>query len=433
MTHTPAIAFVTLGCPKNEVDSDRMAAAVSSSAYRLVEDPDDADVVVLNTCAFIQPATEEAIAEFFALHTDWRAGRPDRKIVVAGCMPSRYGADLADAMPEADAFVPVDAEAHLLQTIEGLIGTPAAASEGSARLAPGAMAYLKVSEGCDRRCAYCTIPGIRGPFVSAPLTSLIEEARWLIEHGARELVLVGQDIASWGIDLGGEEDLASLVTALDQLSGDFRLRLMYVQPDGVTDALLDSIAGATHVCHYLDIPLQHASARILDSMGRTGSDTGHLELIRRIRAAIPDVVLRTTVMAGFPGETEQDAQILESFLEQAGLDFVGVFVFSPEDGTPAATMPDRVDVTTAMERAQRLRDIADSSGFASAAGRVGTTQRVLVEGLDEDGELIGRTCGQAPDVDGVTFVDVDAAPGSIVDLLITDSVGYDLVGEAPHA
>jgi ribosomal protein S12 methylthiotransferase len=430
VTDTPAIAFVTLGCPKNEVDSDRMAAAVAASAYRLVDDPSDADVLVLNTCAFIQPATEEAIDEFFTLHAEWRPARAGRRIVVAGCMPSRYGSDLADAMPEADAFVPVAEEGSLLATLESLLGHPAQASDGPSRLVPGTTAYLKVSEGCDRRCAYCTIPGIRGPFVSAPLEALVAETRWLIAHGAREIVLVGQDIASWGIDLDGGADLAGLVLALDKLDGDFRIRLMYVQPDGVTDALLDAIATAKHVCHYLDIPLQHASAPVLDAMGRSGGPQEHLSLIGRIRDALPDVVLRTTVMAGFPGETEQDARVLEEFIAEAGLDYVGVFAYSAEDGTRAAVLPDQVDPALAEERAQRLRDIADGVGFARAEGRVGSVERVLIEGLDEDGELVGRTCGQAPEVDGITFVEADAPTGSFVELRITGSVGYDLIGEA---
>jgi len=433
VSQTPAIAFVTLGCPKNEVDSDRMAAAVSASAYRLVDDPSDADVLVLNTCAFIQPATEEAIDTFFALHAEWRPARDGRQIVVAGCLPSRYGTDLIDAMPEADAFVPVADEGRLLATLETLLGVPAAQSSGPGRLTPGSTAYLKVSEGCDRWCAYCTIPAIRGPFVSAALDTLVEEAHWLIDNGASEIVLVGQDIASWGVDLGGGVDLAVLVRALDVLDGDFRIRLMYVQPDGITDDLLHAIADATHICHYLDIPLQHASAAVLDAMGRSGSPEAHAALIGRVRAALPSVSLRTTVMAGFPGETEDDARILEEFIAEAELDYVGVFAYSPEDGTRAAAMSDQVDPGIAQERAQRLRDIADTVGFARAAGRVGTTERVLVEGIDEDGELFGRTCGQAPDVDGVTFIESDAPVGSYVDLYITGSIGYDLIGGAADA
>lgn len=433
MPEVPAIAFVTLGCPKNEVDTDRMAAAVSSSAYRLVDDIADADAVVLNTCAFIQPATEEAIAEFFSLHTDWRPARPGRRIIVAGCLPSRYGDELRDALSEADALLPVTAEGGLLATLEELLGSPAKAASGPGRLIPGSTAYLKVSEGCDRRCAYCTIPAIRGPFVSAPLDALVDEARWLIDHGARELVLVGQDIASYGVDLCAGEDLAMLVQRLDALEGDFRLRLMYVQPDGVTDALLDALANASHVCRYLDIPLQHASGPVLAAMGRTGDAAAHLALVDRVRSVLPGVVLRTTIMTGFPGETNDDARVLEEFLAEAELDYVGVFTYSPEEGTVAASLPEQVEPAVADERAQRVRDIADSIGFARAAALVGTRQKVLVEGFDEDGELFGRTCGQAPDVDGVTLVDTEVPVGDFVELTITDSLGYDLIGEVTDA
>jgi ribosomal protein S12 methylthiotransferase len=428
---TPSIAFVTFGCPKNEVDSDRMAAAVSGSAFALTDDVATADIVVLNTCAFIQPAVEESIAGFFDLHTGWRTERPGRRIVVAGCLPSRYGADLADAMPEADAFVPVDQEHRLLETLGALLDIAAGSTAMRARLAPGPTAYLKVSEGCDRHCAYCTIPSIRGPFVSDTPDAIVAEARWLIEHGAREIVLVGQDIASYGVDLSDDSDLSSLLRRLDAIDGQFRIRLMYVQPDGVTDALLETIASSRHICHYLDIPVQHASEAVLRRMGRPG-DPGTLRaLLGRIRAALPDVVLRTTVMAGFPGETDDDAAVLEEFVRDARFDYAGVFVFSPEDGTRAARLPDQVPTKIAEERAQRLRDIADETGIERAAARVGETYTVLVEGPDEDGDLYGRTCGQAPEVDGVTFIEADVAPGAFVDLLVTGSAGYDLIGEMP--
>lgn len=426
---TPSIAFVTFGCPKNEVDTDRMAAAVEASTFALTDDISDADIVVLNTCAFIQPAVEESIAGFFDLHTGWRTERPGRRIVVAGCLPSRYGPDLAAAMPEADAFVPVDSEPQLLGTLGALLDVAAGTAATRARLAPGPTAYLKVSDGCDRRCAYCTIPSIRGPFISDTPGALVAEARCLIEHGAREIVLVGQDVASYGADLSDGSDLPSLLQKLDAIDGEFRVRLMYVQPDGVTDALLETIASSRHVCHYLDIPIQHASAEVLRRMGRAGDPDSLRALLERIRAALPDVVLRTTVMAGFPGETADDAAALEQFLRDARFDYAGVFVFSPEDGTLAARLPGRVPVDIAAERAQRLRDIADETGMERAAARVGETYRILVEGLDEDGDLYGRTAGQAPEVDGVTFIESAVQPGTFVDLLITGSAGYDLIGE----
>lgn len=428
MATTPAIAFVTLGCPKNEVDSDRMAARVASSAYTLVEDPADADVVVLNTCAFIQEATEASIAEALALASDWRPARDGRRLVVAGCMVSRYGRELADAMPEADAFVPVAEEGSLLRVIEQLTGVPADERPSAGRTAPGPTAYLKVTEGCDRRCAYCTIPAIRGPFVSTPPDEVVTEAAALLAAGARELVLVGQDTASYGRDLVPPEDLSSLLARLDTLDGDFRIRLMYVQPDGITDRLLEAMAARPKVCRYLDVPFQHASESVLRAMGRAGNARSFLDLIAQIRSVMPDVTLRTTLMAGFPGETARDFALLQSFVEEASFDYVGVFAYSPEDGTAAAGMPGQVKPSIRRRRAQRLRDLADEIGVARAEQRIGTVERVLVEGTDEEGMLWGRTCGQAPEIDGVTLIDADAPVGSFVAVRVTDAIGYDLVG-----
>ncbi|MBN1192267.1 MAG: 30S ribosomal protein S12 methylthiotransferase RimO [Coriobacteriia bacterium] len=427
MSESPAIAFITLGCPKNEVDSDRMAAAVQASAFRLVTDPDEADVVVLNTCSFIQPATEESIAGAFALAGEWRPARPGRKLVIAGCMVSRYGSDLTEALPEADAFLAVADEPSLTSLLESLTGVSAESHTPALRTSPGPTTYLKVSEGCDRRCSYCTIPSIRGPFVSTPPDELFAEALFLVEAGAREIVLVGQDVASYGQDLADDIDLSGLVARLDTIEGDFRIRLMYLQPDGVNDRLLETISRSAHVCHYLDIPLQHTSAPVLQAMGRTGDADRHMAMLDRIRLDLPDVVLRTTVIAGFPGETDDQAAELEAFLAEAAFDYVGVFVYSPEEGTPAASMPDQLPDDTRLERAQRLRDTADAVGFARAAALVGTMQRVLVEGL-EDGESVGRTCGQAPDVDGLTVLGPDAPVGEFIDVRISEAVGYDLVG-----
>ncbi|MDO8879770.1 MAG: 30S ribosomal protein S12 methylthiotransferase RimO [Coriobacteriia bacterium] len=428
MPHAPAIAFVTLGCPKNEVDSDRMAAAVEASAYRLVADPSEADVVVLNTCSFIEAATEESIAEAFDLADSWRPARTGRRLIVAGCMVSRYGDELADAMPEPDAFVAVADERSLLEVVERITGVPASPRASvPGRTTPGTTAYLKVSEGCDRRCAYCTIPTIRGPFVSAPVSTLLAEATFLVGRGAREIVLIGQDISSWGRD-SDDGDLASLVERLGSLEGDFRVRLMYVQPDGITPRLLEAMAADPRVCRYLDLPLQHASARVLDAMGRTGDSAHHLALLGRIREALPGVSLRTTVMTGFPGETDAESAELEAFVAEAGFDYVGVFAYSPEDGTRAAVMPGQIPADVRLERAQRLRDLADTVGFERATARIGMLQQTLVEGVDEDGALWGRTCGQAPEVDGITFISTDAAPGGFVQVRITDAIGYDLVG-----
>lgn len=425
----PAIHFQTLGCPKNEVDSDRMRAAVSSSALHVTADIDEADVAVLNTCAFIGDAVEEAVSVILEL-AEWKTARGDRRIVVTGCLPSRYGENVAAELPEVDAFVPVADEGTLVAVIAGLTGTAAEqAPEGAGRTAPGPTAYLQVSDGCHRACAYCTIPAIRGPYRSAPLEGIVEEARFLIGAGAREIVLIGQDISAYGRDLDRSSGLPGVLEAVAGLPGDFRVRLMYVQPDGVTPELLGTIAAHDNVCRYLDMPLQHASRDVLRRMDRAGDAASFLQLIERIRAALPGVALRTTVMAGFPGETRADTRVLEGFLRDAAFDYVGVFAFSPEEGTVAAAMPDQVPKRTRVARSQRLRDIADTVGLDRAAARVGGTVRVLVEASDEPGVSVGRTCGQAPEIDGEVVISGELAPGSFVMARIIDSIGYDLVGE----
>ncbi len=428
--HATRVAFVTLGCPKNEVDSDRMAASLQPS-FETVHDTELADVVVVNTCSFISEATEESLAAVLDLAGSWRTERDGRRLVVAGCMPSRYGDELRGELPEVDAFLPVADEHRIAEVLTDLTG--ARASQGTStrptRTASGPSAYLQVSEGCDRRCAFCTIPAIRGPYRSRAAADLVQEASLLVSLGARELVLVGQDVSRWGVDLPGSPSLASLLRSLDTIEGVRWLRLMYVQPDGVTDELLRTMASTPAVCRYLDLPLQHASRDVLRRMGRTGDTDSHLCLLARIRDAMPDVSLRTTLMAGFPGETRADAAELLRFVRDARFDYAGVFEYSPEEGTPAASMPGQVPPRTRRARAQRLRDEADLVGTDLADARIGSVVEVLCEGTDESGAPFGRHRGQAPDVDSVVMLDRAPGPGTIVDVRITDTYGYDLVGE----
>ena len=433
----PSVAFVTLGCPKNEVDTDRMRAIIGTSPYSVAEDPEDADVLVVNTCSFIEAATEESVDVVLEAVSAWVPERAGRRVVVTGCMPSRYGTELAEAMPEVDAFVPVANESALLDVVNRLTGfggqTPIAsdAPGGVAilRTASGPSAYLQVSDGCHRSCAYCTIPSIRGPYVSRPIETLVAEAGRLIELGALEIVLIGQDITAYGRDLEARETLADVVRAIAAVPGVRWLRLMYAQPDGITDELLAAMAEHDNVCRYLDMPLQHASRAVLRAMHRSGDAEEFLALIERVRAALPDVVLRTTLIAGFPGETRDDVSILADFLERARLDYVGVFVYSAEDGTCAAELPDQVPLRTRRARAQRLRDVADRIGFERAADRVGERLEVLIEGIDEDDDVVvGRWRGQAPEIDGLVLLD-RGERGTIVTATIVDVLGYDLEGE----
>jgi ribosomal protein S12 methylthiotransferase len=429
----PRVAFVTLGCPKNEVDTDKMRAEVLASAYRVVEDLDDADVVIVNTCSFISEATEESVSVVLDVASDWLPAREGRKLVVAGCMPSRYGDDLAEAMPEVDAFVPVNQESAVLGVLEELVGVPAfeAGTKASAprRTVNGSSAYLQISDGCHRDCAYCTIPSIRGPYRSRSLEDIVAEARELVALGALEIVLIGQDITAFGRDSEASDTLADVVRAVAAVPGVRWLRLMYAQPDGVTDELLAAMADNANVCRYLDMPLQHASKPVLRAMKRSGDAESYLELIGRIREALPDVVLRTTLIAGFPGETRRDVAALKHFLEQARFDYVGVFPYSPEEGTAAASMDGQVPLRTRRARAQALRDLADTIGFKRAAEQVGETLEVLVEGVDpDDGLVFGRWCGQAPEIDGVVWLDA-GTPGELASARIVDSICYDLEGE----
>lgn len=432
MITPPAIAFITLGCPKNEVDTDRMRAAVLSSAYTLADEPENADVVVVNTCSFIRDATEESVSTVLEVATDWLPEREGRLIVVAGCMPARYGDELSEAMPEVAAFLPVARESELLDVLERITGVPAAVASGAhapSRTSSGPSAYLQISDGCHRACAYCTIPAIRGPYVSRTIAEIVAEAAELVELGARELVLVGQDTTAYGRDLDSGDVLADVVRAVAAVPGASWVRLMYVQPDGVTDDLLAAIAENSNVLDYLDIPLQHAAKPVLHAMRRSGDAASFLSLIERIRSVLPDVVLRTTLIAGFPGETSADVKETQRFLEAARFDFAGVFVYSPEDGTAAAEMDAQIPLRTRRARAQRLRDTADAIGFERAAERVEGVVEVLVEGMDEDeGVIIGRWRGQAPEIDGVVLLD-SGAPGEIVSVRVVDSLGYDLEGE----
>ncbi|MBA4370425.1 MAG: 30S ribosomal protein S12 methylthiotransferase RimO [Coriobacteriaceae bacterium] len=429
---TVRVSIVTLGCPKNEVDSGRMAALVASSGYELTDDLEEADVAVLNTCAFIREAVEESVAAALDLGLRWKVEREGRRIVLAGCMPSRYAGDLETELPEVDAFLPVAEESALLATLERLTGERTAERGDALRSATGSSAYLMVSDGCFRSCAYCTIPAIRGDFRSTPADALEDEARALIATGAREIVLVGQDISSWGRDMDGGR-LADVVGRLAALEGLAWLRLMYVQPDGVTDELLEAMASAPAVCRYLDLPLQHASRDVLRRMGRAGDAESHLALLARIRAAMPDIVLRTSLIAGFPGETEGHLTELEAFLEAARFDYAGVFAYSPEEGTPAASMRPRVPARERMARANRVREVADRIGFERAADRIGSSLAVLIEGVDEDGATIGRWRGQAPEIDGVVSLDRPGRPGGIVRARIVDALGYDLLGEVEQS
>lgn len=433
-----SVGFITLGCPKNEADTDAMKAQVSLSAYCVTQDIEQADVVVVNTCAFIQDATEESIAEILTLAEVWLPEKANRRLLVAGCMVSRYEGSLENELPEVSAFIPVVDEHTICAQIERVTGVSAAiegAGQGRAvRSADAVYAYVKISDGCHRTCAYCTIPTIRGPYVSKPLFDIIQEVEDLTLNGVKEIILIGQDTTAYGQDFS-EVDKASLVDVINSVcgvGGVKRVRLMYLQPEGVTLELLETIAGQEKVCHYIEMPLQHCDKDILRSMNRAGRRDSFSALLRTIRATIPDVTLRTTLIVGYPGESPEQFQELVSFVAHTEFDYVGIFAYSPEEGTAAAELSNQIEPEIQFERLQELRDVSDSIGWSKVASRVGHLTSVLIEGRDEEGRIYGRACSQAPDIDGIVRLDIpegrEVSIGDIVTVSLDESVLYDFEG-----
>lgn len=422
----PSVSFVTMGCAKNEVDTDAMSRALSRAGFAIAADPADSDVVVVNTCSFIQAATEESIEAVLAAADLENVASGRARLVVAGCLPARYGDDLAAEVPEAAAFLPCADEGSIVEVVRSLVGAPGHASARPDKPASPSV-YVKISDGCNRFCSFCTIPFIRGRYRSFPYADIAAEVANAVSRGAREIVLIAQDTGRWGSDFDEPSSLAKLIGRLAKAFPHTWLRVMYVQPDQVTDELIEAVAAHPNVVRYFDIPFQHASAHILASMGRAGDAASHLSLVRKIRERMPDAAIRTTLMTGFPRETDEDFEALCAFVEEAELDYVGVFAYSREDGTRAARMEGQVDEDEKQERASRLRDIADAVCAPRVARRCGSVVDVLVCGVDEDGQLVGRARCQAPEVDGVTFVD-RGEPGQVVRVQVEDALLYDMEG-----
>lgn len=424
----PQVFFETLGCAKNEVDSRDMADRLRQAGFTVTDELQESDVAIVNTCSFIRAATEESIDAVLDI-ASLDEGAVRRPLILCGCMASRYGADLAEALPEADRFVPCSQEDDIVAVVCEALGIPVSTGQVTAAASAPVWAYLKISDGCDRWCSFCTIPLIRGRYHSFPLDRILEQAQDLARRGTKEIVLIGQDTGIWGQDLEGDQDIAWLLEQLAQKLPAVRFRLMYTEPEGVTERLLTVMAAHPNICSYLDIPLQHVTPRILSAMHREGSAEGFRKLVERVRETLPDVTLRTTLMTGFPGETEEDFEELLSFVGEGLFQYVGVFAYSPEEGTRAAELPDQVPEEIKQMRARELRDLADSVSSSLISLRVGSTQEVLVEGAEEDGQLFGRAACQAPEVDGVTFLDRGAV-GDVLSVCISDTLLYDMEGEA---
>ncbi len=440
MSAAKTIHFVSLGCAKNRVDTEVMLGVSDQSGFQLVDDPTEAEVIVVNTCGFIGPAKEESIETILEMGGHKKAGTCKR-LVVAGCLSQRYPDELATELPEVDHFLGSSDMLKLRAVLGGasdrmLVGNPAdytIRAEDPRVLTDGAhRAYVKIAEGCNRRCSFCAIPSFRGAQRSRPIGDLVREAERLAASGVVELNLISQDTIAYGRDLPERSSLAELLTALGNVRGVRWIRAHYLYPETLNDALLDVLSQHDKVLPYVDMPLQHASDSILRAMRRGHGGDRMYKVVERLRAAIPDLVFRTTFIVGHPGETDEDFEELRRFVQWARFDHVGVFVFSPEEGTKSNELEDRVEEAIAQARRDELMSLQRPISRERLKQRVGTELDVLVEGVSDESELLlqGRWWGQAPEVDGSVYLaNGTAHAGEIRRVLVTDAADYDLVGD----
>ena len=435
------VGVVSLGCPKNLVDSEEILGALAQSGWDIVSDEHEADVILINTCAFIQSAKEESIdtvLEMTRLKTDGRC----KSVIVTGCLAQRYGEQLRRELPEVDAIVGIG-QAHALPRILDLTLSgrrvmdcakpPEQWVEPQQRMraTPAWTAYLKLSDGCDNRCSYCAIPDIRGPYRSRPLIHVLADAEKLAREGVKEVNLVGQDITRYGEDIGGSP--AGLLRELLRLDGPMWYRLLYCYPTRISDELIELVASEPRIANYLDVPFQHGDDAVLKRMNRRGSSADYIRLVKRLRAACPDIALRTSVIVGFPGETGKEFARLVEFVNEIRFDHVGVFQYSQEEGAPAAALPLQVNDTTKLRRYDKLMAAQQSISLEINRSFIGRDLDVLIERTSDDPAepAIGRSYRDAPDIDGVVLTYGFAGePGAIVRAKVIDAGEYDLIAGA---
>ena len=417
------IYFYTLGCAKNEVDSNKMQKQLSHAGFGIAQDQNEADAILINTCSFIEAATSESIDAIL----DFANAGSTKKlpIIVTGCLPARYRNGLDDEMPEVSAFVACDEEKDIVQVVESLIGKSDTKTHTNEAKHMVPSAYVKISEGCNRACSFCTIPLIRGAYQSFSMTSIIEEVSELQALGCKEINLIAQDTASWGKDFSDKNNLSHLLDCLASQYKDIYFRILYIQPDEITDDLLFVIAKHENIIKYLDIPLQHISKHILHDMNRSGNRETFENLISHIKGVIDCVTLRTTLMVGFPGETDEDFEELLDFACNSNIDYIGVFAYSDEDEAPSSKLNNKIDEQEKAYRLETLCDAINSTSAANISSKIGTKTKVLIEGIEEDGQHFGRALFQAPEVDGIAYVN-GGEVGDVVDAKIIDTCLYDI-------
>lgn len=433
------VGMISLGCPKNQVDGEALLAKLAHAGYQIVNEIEDSDVMIVNTCGFIEDAKREAIDTILEVAQYKEAGLISA-IVVTGCLAERYQDEILKEMPEVDAVIGIGANSDIVKVCDkALCGIKTSNYPNKCYLplddervlsTPPHWAYLKIAEGCDNRCAYCAIPGIRGSFRSRTIESVVDEAKNLVNRGVKEIILVAQDTTKYGQDLYGEYSLDKLLKELVKIDGLEWIRLFYCYPQRITDSLIDVIAKEDKVCKYIDIPLQHSDATVLKNMNRVGDGNDYRVLLNKMRKAIPGLALRTTFMVGFPGETDEQFENLCDFVKDMKFDKMGCFTFSPEEDTPAFDMENQIDENVKKRRQEVLMNTQFFITEASNKSRVGNVYKVIVDSFT-DGKYTGRSYMDSPEIDsGIIFTsNKELNVGDFVDVKITDFDGYDLIGE----
>lgn len=439
MKNTYNVGMISLGCPKNQVDGEMMLSKLADAGFNIVSEIQDSDVMIVNTCGFIDDAKKEAIETILEVAEYKNAGLISA-IVVTGCLAERYQDEIIKEMPEVDAVIGIGGNKDIVKACQkALMGIETTIFPNKCYLplddermlsTPSHWAYLKIAEGCDNRCAYCAIPGIRGKFRSRPMESVVNEAKVLAQKGIKEIILIAQDTTKYGQDIYGEYSLDKLLKQLVKIDGIEWIRLFYCYPQRITDSLIDVIAENDKICKYIDIPLQHSDKSVLKSMNRIGDGDDYKKLLTIMRDKIPGLALRTTFMVGFPGETDEQFENLCSFVKDIKFDKMGCFTFSPEEDTPAFDMDNQIDDEVKNRRQEVLMDIQYTITEQSNKGRVGNKYKVIIDSFDGE-KYVGRSYMDSPEIDsGIIFTsDKPLNIGELCNVLITDFDGYDLIGE----
>ena len=436
------ILFVSLGCDKNLVDSEVMLGMLVDKGYTFTDDEADADIIVVNTCCFINDAKEESINTILEMAELKKSGSC-KALIVSGCLAQRYKEEIQTEIEEVDAILGTSAIDKIVETVDAVLEGKHENHIEDINLTPvygkkrvvttgGHFAYLKIAEGCDKHCTYCIIPKIRGNYRSIPMESLIAEAEQLVENGAKEIILVAQETTLYGLDIYGRRKLPQLLHELCKIKGLYWIRILYCYPEEINDELIQAIKTEKKVCHYLDMPIQHASDAILKRMGRRTNQTELREIIARLRTEIPDICLRTTLITGFPGETEADHEELMNFVDEMEFDRLGVFTYSPEENTPAAEMEGQIEEEVKQRHQAEIMELQQEIAFEKAENMIGRTVDAIIEGkVADENAYVARTYKDAPNVDGYLFINTERElmTGDYVTAKVTGSNEYDIIGE----